>query len=54
MDSAYLAALNTAIDSVADSLVSMLTTNAPVVLGVSIAMVGLGFAVRLVHKAARG
>jgi len=52
MDTAFITAVNTAVSGVADDVVGLVSTNLPIVLGVTAAFIGLGLAKRLLKKAA--
>jgi len=54
MDADVVTAINTAVSGAATSVEGLITTNLPVVLGVTLAVAGLGFARRLVKKTVSG
>jgi hypothetical protein len=51
MSSGVVTAINSAVSGVATSVEGLITTNLPIVLGVTAALIGLGFAKKLVRKA---
>lgn len=54
MDAALVTAIGTAISDAAGDIAGLVTSNLPVVLGVTLAFVGLNFAVRMVKRVGRG
>lgn len=54
IDATLVSTLNSAYDGAADSIVSLITTNAPILIGVVVAMVGIAFAIKLLRKLGRG
>lgn len=54
MDSGVKTAIGTAITGAATDVTSLISTNLPVLLGVTVAFVGVAFAIRWVKKVGRG